>query len=73
MIEERKEKHGVQSEEQINIQEILFRYLIHWPWFDNNLYCLCLGIFAFDNTHLQCFCHRLNEGGKKGWGSKRIF
>lgn len=22
-----------QSEEQINIQEILFRYLIHWPWF----------------------------------------
>ena len=33
MIEERKEKHGVQSEEQINIQEILFRYLIHWPWF----------------------------------------
>ena len=33
MIEERKEKTGVQSEEQINIQEILFRYLIHWPWF----------------------------------------
>lgn len=33
MIEERKERTGVQSEEQINIQEILFRYLIHWPWF----------------------------------------
>lgn len=33
MIEERKEKHGIQPEEQINIQEILFRYLIHWPWF----------------------------------------
>lgn len=33
MVEERKEKTGVQSEEQINIQEILFRYLIHWPWF----------------------------------------
>ena len=33
MIEERKEKTGVQSEEQINIQEILFHYLIHWPWF----------------------------------------
>lgn len=32
MIEE-KEKHGEQSEEQVNIQEILFRYLIHWPWF----------------------------------------
>ena len=33
MVEERKERTGVQSEEQINIQEILFRYLIHWPWF----------------------------------------
>ena len=33
MVEERKEKTGVQSEEQINIQEILFRYPIHWPWF----------------------------------------
>ena len=33
MVEERKERMGAQSEEQINIQEILFRYLIHWPWF----------------------------------------
>ena len=33
MIEERKEKYGEQTEEQVNIQEILFRYLIHWPWF----------------------------------------
>lgn len=33
MIEERKERTRTQSEEQINIQEILFRYLIHWPWF----------------------------------------
>ncbi|WP_175629128.1 GumC family protein [Bacteroides acidifaciens] len=33
MIEERKERTGAHSEEQINIQEILFRYLIHWPWF----------------------------------------
>jgi len=32
-MEERKERTGAQSEEQINIQEILFRYLIHWPWF----------------------------------------
>lgn len=28
-----KKKMRAQSEEQINIQEILFRYLIHWPWF----------------------------------------
>ena len=33
MIEEGKEKHGEQQEEQVNIQEILFRYLIYWPWF----------------------------------------
>lgn len=37
MIEEKKEKHGVQSEEQNNIQEILFRYLIHWPWFVSSI------------------------------------
>ena len=33
MIKERKEKYGEQTGEQVNIQEILFRYLIHWPWF----------------------------------------
>ncbi len=33
MIEGKNEKHGEQLEEQVNIQEILFRYLIHWPWF----------------------------------------
>lgn len=33
MIEEKQETHREQPEEQVNIQEILFRYLIHWPWF----------------------------------------
>ncbi len=33
MIEEKNEKRMEADEEQINIQEILFRYLIHWPWF----------------------------------------
>lgn len=32
-MEEKKEKLGEHPEEQVNIQEILFRYLIHWPWF----------------------------------------
>lgn len=32
MIDERKDKLGEQSEEQVNM-ELLFRYLIHWPWF----------------------------------------
>lgn len=33
MIDERKDKLGEQSKEQVNIQELLFCYLIHWPWF----------------------------------------
>ena len=33
MVEERKERTGAHSEEQFNIQEILFCCLIHWPWF----------------------------------------
>lgn len=33
MIEEKNEKRMEVDEEQINIQEILFHYLIHWPWF----------------------------------------
>ena len=33
MIEGKNGKHVEQSEEQVNIQEILFSYLIHWPWF----------------------------------------
>ena len=33
MIEERKERTNQSNEEQINIQQIIFRYLIHWPWF----------------------------------------
>ncbi len=32
-MEEKKEKQGAHPEEQVNIQEIIFRYLIHWPWF----------------------------------------
>ena len=33
MIEEKRENRGEQPEEQVNIQEILFRCLVHWPWF----------------------------------------
>ena len=33
MVEEKKEKCMEQSEEQFNIQEILFLCLVHWPWF----------------------------------------
>ena len=42
MIDERKDKLGEQSEEQVNIQELLFRYLIHWPWFVVSI-IICIG------------------------------
>ena len=33
-MEDNKNNLGVsQPEEEFNIQEVLFRYLIHWPWF----------------------------------------
>lgn len=41
MIEEKNEMREGQSEDQVNIQEILFRYLIHWPWFVVSL-LLCI-------------------------------
>lgn len=33
MVEQNNERYKEQPEEQVNMQEILFRYLIHWPWF----------------------------------------
>ncbi|MEY8687205.1 GumC family protein [Bacteroides sp. AN502(2024)] len=33
MVEEKNENRMEQSEDQVNIQEILFRCLVHWPWF----------------------------------------
>ena len=33
MEENRKNVTPQQPEEKVNIQELLFRYLIHWPWF----------------------------------------
>lgn len=43
MIEEKIEKHGEQPEEEVNIQEILFRYLIHWPWFIGSV-VICIAL-----------------------------
>ena len=54
MIEEKREKRGEQSEEQVNIQEILFRYLILAlvRGFSNCMYRLCMGVLATSNTGL---------------------
>ena len=50
MIEENKEKCNELDEEQVNIQEILFRYLIHWPWFVVSVVA-CI-IFAWVYLHI---------------------
>ena len=41
MIEEKEEKRNDAEEGQINMQEIFFRYFIHWPWFVASV-VLCL-------------------------------
>ena len=50
MLEENKERYNGQVEEQVNIQEILFRYLIHWPWFVVSVVA-CI-IFAWVYLHI---------------------
>ena len=47
MIDERKDKLGEQSEEQVNIQELLFRYLIHWPWFVISIIICIAGAWGY--------------------------
>ena len=55
MVEGKKRKNGAQLEEQSNIQEILFRYLIHWPWFVVSvIVCVAfsMGVFTSDYTYI---------------------
>ena len=72
MIEERKERIGTQSEEQINIQEILFRYLIHWPWFVASI-IVCV-VFAWGYLRLTTPIYNISatvliKDEKKGGGA----
>lgn len=47
MIEERKERTNQADEEQINIQQIIFRYLIHWPWFVVSVIICMIGAWVY--------------------------
>lgn len=47
MIEERKERTNQADEEQINIQQIIFRYLIHWPWFAVSVVICMIGAWVY--------------------------
>ena len=72
MVEERKERTGAQSEEQINIQEILFRYLIYWPWFVVSV-IICVAL-AWGYLHLTTPIYNISatvliKDEKKGGGA----
>lgn len=47
-MEENKNISGTpQPEEEVNIQELLFRYLIHWPWFVASVLFCVICAFAY--------------------------
>ncbi len=47
MEENRNNVTPQQSEEELNIQELLFRYLIHWPWFIASVIFCVVCAFAY--------------------------
>ncbi len=47
MIEEKKERTNQADEEQINIQQIIFRYLIHWLWFVASVIICMVGAWVY--------------------------
>ncbi len=72
MVEERKERAEAHSEEQVNIQEILFRYLIHWPWFVVSV-IVCVAV-AWGYLHLTTPVYNISatvliKDEKKGGGA----
>ena len=47
MEENRNNVNSQQPEEEVNIQELLFRYLIHWPWFVASVLFCVVCAFAY--------------------------
>ena len=47
MEENRNNVNPQQPEEEVNIQELLFRYLIHWPWFVVSVLFCVICAFAY--------------------------
>ena len=47
MEENRNNVGATQPEEEVNIQELLFRYLIHWPWFVASVLFCVVCAFAY--------------------------
>lgn len=72
MEENRNNVGTTQPEEDFNIQEILFRYLIHWPWFVGSvLFCLVCawGYLKIATPIYKVSATVLIKDDKKGGGS----
>lgn len=62
---------GEQDEEKINYQELLFRYIIHWPWFVASILICLIGAWCY--LHFQTPVYRISasimiKDDKKGGG-----
>ena len=44
------------DEDKINYQEILFKYIIHWPWFIVSVVDCRLGVSVFPDSGISDFC-----------------
>ena len=72
MEENRNKVETPQPEEDFNIQEILFRYLIHWPWFVGSvLFCVAcaFGYLKLATPIYQVSATVMIKDDKKGGGS----
>lgn len=61
-----------QDEEKINYQELLFRYIIHWPWFVASVLVCLIGAWVY--LHFQTPVYQISasimiKDDKKGGGS----
>ena len=61
-----------QDEEKINYQELLFRYIIHWPWFVASVLVCLIGAWVY--LHFQTPVYQVSasimiKDDKKGGGS----
>ncbi len=60
------------DEEKVNYQELLFRYIIHWPWFVASLLVCLIGAWVY--LHFQTPVYQISasimiKDDKKGGGS----
>lgn len=61
-----------QDEEKVNYQELLFRYIIHWPWFVASVLVCLIGAWVY--LHFQTPVYQVSasimiKDDKKGGGS----